>query len=109
MKPGWKGVMLSNIEEPEPKPEPESEPPEHGSDDDRQLPNTSMEMASHNTTNSSVDDEFKFDINWSRYIPYSEIKHPTPPKESVKCHHMYLGPTQNYLWGCGMIPLKVPT
>ena len=42
-----------------------------------------MEMTSHNTTTSSVDEEFKFDINGSRYIPYSEIKHPTPPK-SVK-------------------------
>ena len=72
-------VMLSNIEEPEH----ESEPQEQGSDDDRQTPNTSMEMTSHNTTSSSVDDEFKFDINGSRYTPYSEIKHPTPPKESV--------------------------
>ena len=73
--------MPSDIEEPEPK----SELPEHGSDDDRQSPspNTSIEMTSHNTTNSFVDDEFKFDINGSRYILYSEIKHPTPPK-SVK-------------------------
>ena len=39
-------------------------------------------------TNDSVDDEFnnefKFDINGSRYIPFSKIKHDTPPKESVK-------------------------
>ena len=43
---------------------------------------------SHKMTNSSVDDEFnnmfKFDINGSRYIPFSEIKHATPLKESVK-------------------------
>ena len=72
--------MPSNIK----KPEPESEPPDHGSDDDRQTPNTSVGMTSHNKTNSSVYDKFKFDINGSRYIPYSEIKHSTPPKESVK-------------------------
>ena len=43
---------------------------------------------SHNMTNNSVDDEFnnelKFDINGSRYIPFSKIKHATPPKESVR-------------------------
>ena len=74
--------MPSDIEEPEHETEPK--PLEQGSDDDRQSPspNTSMEMTSYNTT-SSVDEEFKFDINGSSYIPYSEIKHPTPPK-SVK-------------------------
>ena len=72
--------MPSNIEEPEP----ESEPPYHGSDDDRQMLSTGMEVTSHNMTNSSVDDEFKFNINGSRYILYSEIKHPKPPKESLK-------------------------
>ena len=74
--------MPSNIVGQEP--EPESEPLDHGSDNDGQTPNTSLEMTFHNTTNSSVDDKFEFDINGSRYIPYSEIKHPTPPKESVK-------------------------
>ena len=58
-KPGWKGVMLSNIEEPEPEPEHESEPQEQGRDDDRKTPNTSMEMTSHNTTSSFVDGKFK--------------------------------------------------
>ena len=41
-KPGWKGVMPSHIEETEPKPE--FDPPDHGSDEERQTPNTSMEI-----------------------------------------------------------------
>ena len=42
-----------------------------------------METTSHNTTTSSLDEEFMFDIHGSRYIRFSEIKQPTPPK-SVK-------------------------
>ena len=74
--------MLNNMEER--KPEPEYDPPDHGSDDDRQTQNTSMKMNSHNTTNSSLDDKLKFDNNGSRYIPYTEIKHPTYPRDSVR-------------------------
>ena len=44
--------------------EPEHEPPEQGSDDDSQSPspNTHMEMTSHNTTTSSVDEEFSLTL-----------------------------------------------
>ena len=68
--------------------ESEPKPPEQGSEDDRKSPsaNMSMEMTSHNMTSCSIEEEFKFcfDNNGSRYIPYSQIKQPTPPKESVK-------------------------
>ena len=80
------------------KNEPESVP-----SDDEPAPNTSMEMTTPNITS---DEEFKFDINGNRYIPYSDMKHPKPPTKKTIFHHMFLDQKHSYLWGCGMIQLK---